>query len=92
MINVDAFDFSGVVRKESLESKQVVALDEQISGVRIAGGQAVFAPQKPVRHFPVMVDYRLLSDPIKRGHKFLLSNEGLTYGLMKITYYKRREM
>ncbi len=76
MINVDAFDFSGVVRKESLESKQVVALDEQISGVRITGRLTVVAPQQPVRHFPVMVDYSFLSDPIKRGHKFRLSIEG----------------
>jgi hypothetical protein len=53
-------------------------LDDQVSSVGIAGGQAVIAPQQPVRHFPVMVDYGLLSNPIKSGHKFRLSIEVLT--------------
>jgi hypothetical protein len=33
----------------------------------------IAAPKQPVRHLPVMADYSLLSNPMKRGHKFLLS-------------------
>jgi hypothetical protein len=37
-VNIYAFDFSGVVRKERFESKEIIALDEQVPGVGITGG------------------------------------------------------
>ncbi len=47
------------------EGMKIILLNEQVPGIGITGRQAVVAPQQPVRHFPVVVDYSLLSYPIK---------------------------
>jgi hypothetical protein len=67
-VDVDTFDLAGVVRQECLEGKEVVALDEEISGVGLAGGEGWVGAQEVVWHLSVVVDDGTFSDPIERRH------------------------
>ncbi len=71
-VYIDALHFTGVIRQESFEGQQVVALDQKITAVGVPGGKTRITFQQSVRHLPVVIYNRLFPDPIKRGHTLIL--------------------
>jgi hypothetical protein len=55
-------------QQQSLESQQVVALDQQVAAAGVADGELPVAPQRVVGNLPVVVDDGFLAYPIQRRH------------------------
>jgi hypothetical protein len=74
-VDVDAFDFSGVVGQEGFEGEEVVAFDEEVLGVCLAGGEGVVAAEQVVRDLAVVVEDGLLTYPVE-GRHYIVSRWG----------------
>ena len=68
-INLDALDLPLIPGQQSLERLQIVPTDNHVFA-RL-GVVCILFLQYPVGDLQVMVDYVVLADPFKCGHKFL---------------------
>lgn len=83
-VDIDALDLAGVVREQRLEGFEVVALHEQVAGFGVAGAAGFIAMQQPVGDVAVVVDDRLLADPVQGGRiavEILVAEERRVSGL-----------
>lgn len=67
-VNVDALHLPGIAGQQSLESVQVIALDNKISASGIAARKLRHRLQKPVRHILMMLDDSFFSYPVQCRH------------------------
>ena len=67
-VDVDALDLAGVIGQQRLERDQVVALDDEVAGARVAAGEFRHVFQQMKGHFQVVVHHRLFPDPVQRRH------------------------
>ena len=74
-INVDAVDFSSVIRQKRFERFEIVALHEQNSGVGVACRKFAVAMHEPIRNILMMLDNRLFPNPIQFRHSAIIQRE-----------------
>src|SRR5262245_39842355 len=68
-IDIDAFHLARVVRQKRLQGFEVVPLHEQIASVGVAYRFRTVAMNEPIGYVAMVVQHRLLPDPIQCGHR-----------------------
>lgn len=68
-VDVDAFDAPGILGEEGFEGVEVIALDDEVSGIWVATGEFFIRLEEAEGDIFVMVDDGVFSDPVEGGHR-----------------------